>query len=163
MNPAKSYDPTICGDSITALRCLQLPKGYRVRIEGGMGIVEPHPPSAWNGPEDGLPPVGLEVLTDHSGRTFKVKILAYAPKNGKTAVMVEETEAGDNKGCLFAWMAHMCNFRPIRTAKQLAAEERERQIQRMAVVIYQGFQTGEKLADKLYDAGARMPGEGSKP
>lgn len=77
----------------------------------------------WNG--EGLPPVGLEVLTTHKGRDFKVRILAYAPKNGKQGVMVEETEPGNNFGCLFACLADRCAFRPIRTAEQIAAEERE--------------------------------------
>ena len=104
----------------------------------------------WDG--KGLPPTGLEVVTDHCGRTFKVKILAYAPKNGKTAVMVEEIESGDNKGCLFAWMAHMCNFRPIKTAEQIAAEKREAAIDALRAnapgIAWQS-------AAAIYDAGYR--------
>lgn len=126
-----------------------------------MKLAVPRPVS-WNG--EGLPPVGLEVLTTHKGRDFRVKILAYAPKNGEQAVMAEETEPGNNFGCLFAWMAGMCAFRPIRTAEQIAAEERDSQV----AGIDQAFRSfvadraaqetgysGHELANHLYDAGYR--------
>lgn len=104
----------------------------------------------WDG--NGLPSVGLEVITDHSGRTFKVKILAYAQKNGKTAVMVEEVESGYNEGCLFAWMAHMCNFRPVRTPEQIAAEKREKAIEELRA---NAPGIAWKSAAAIYDAGYR--------
>ena len=108
----------------------------------------------WN--SDGLPRVGLEVLTTHKGRDFKVRILAYAPKKGKQAVMVEETETGNNFGCLFAWMADMCNFRPIRTAEQIAAEERKAREAELATVIkVSGWESPEILAAYLESHGYR--------
>lgn len=110
----------------------------------------------WNGPEDGLPPVGIECeYGSDSGGRQKIKVLAHTRVGGLAAV----GQAGD--------MGQICMgaaqyWRPIRTAEQLAAEEREQQIEKMAAVISQGFRECKKLADVLYDAGARMPGEGSK-
>ena len=127
-----------------------------------LAVPRPLESPTWTGV--GLPPVGLEVLTTHKGRDFKVKILAYAPKKGKQAVMVEETEPGNNFGCLFAWMADRCAFRPIRTAEQIAAEEREKEITRIVNASASDDRPGitRMHAAALYDAGARMPGEGPK-
>lgn len=123
-----------------------------------LAVQRPVEPPTWTA--DGLPPVGIEVLTTHGGRDFKVKILAYAPKNGKQAVMVEETEPGDNRGCLFAWMAYMCTFRPIRTAEQAAADEAKARRADLATVIETGgWRTPEILAAYLDSHGYRKVGQ----
>lgn len=106
--------------------------------------------AAWNG--EGLPPVGTECLTDDKGETFIVKVLAYADKGGKQAVMVEKASHPDF-GELHAWMAHMCNFRPIKTAEQIAAEERKAGISALhAIMDGPGYHAA---AARLYDAGVR--------
>lgn len=109
----------------------------------------------WNG--EGLPPVRTVCLTTDRGRDFEVRILAYADKSGRQAVMVEDATGGVNQGELHSWMAHMCDFRPILSAEQIEAEERLagiKEIERVA-------KTGEHLdipmrsATALWDAGYR--------
>lgn len=115
----------------------------------------------WNGPEDGLPPVGLEV--------------EYEPKAGDADVWRKGQVIGHLlDGAVIADCngdhVELCydNYRPIRTAEQLAAEERERQC--LALAKATGLTPGAgrvKAAISLYEAGARMPSDskfaGNKP
>lgn len=124
----------------------------------------------WKGPEDGLPPVGLGVevealLPNHErpqwvvGRVAAHDTPVYMPVKVALVELVDP-RAGHGLQYIFGEVE---NFRPIRTAEQLAAEQRKQQIEKMAAVISQGFREGKKLADVLYDAGARMPDAGAKP
>lgn len=77
--------------------------------------------------------------------------------------------SGERKGEYQADKSHFSsdyllpNFRPIRTPEQLAAEERDRQVDEMMSVVASGFFDNTRaIYEALYNAGARMPGEGSK-
>lgn len=78
----------------------------------------PEPPRAnWNGPEDGLPPVGLEVWVSYNDcEQGKGRVMFY----GKERCLVENTTPGkEREQC---GPIEFYTFRPIRTAEQLAAE-----------------------------------------
>lgn len=81
----------------------------------------------WNGPEDGLPPVGceIEVLWSSTKREYVTgKVLAHDEDRA-----VFRFTSGERKGEYQADKPHsqhgadLPNFRPIRTAEQRAAEE----------------------------------------
>lgn len=128
-------------------------------------------PITWNG--EGLPPVGLEVEICDSDEPHE----AYAKHIGeKVKIIAHDVLNGDDEGLPVAVYSYDCSwgkgyhalvagkFRPIRTAEQIAAEEREK-----AIAAIQKASGGEGLppitythAAKLYNAGARMPGEGLK-
>ena len=124
-------------------------------------VIAPAP--TWNGPEDGLPPIGLEVevLWSSTKREYVTgKILAHDEDRA-----LFRFTSGDRKGEYQADKPHsqhgsdLPNFRPIRTAEQLATEEREQQIDRLLAALHstRGSQIDYQLMAALYDAGARMP------
>lgn len=80
---------------------------------------------SWNG--EGLPPVGLEVECTYSswGYWLKGKVLCYGQK---MIFMEQESSKGDGK---FEGSMNPdgIKFRPIRTPEQIAAEERDKEIQ----------------------------------
>lgn len=112
---------------------------------------------AWVGV--GLPPVGIQCETLWSSTTGEYAPVLVVGHDEDRAVV--RFIGGERKGEYDSDRQHNDYgypiFRPIRTAEQLAAEEREQQIEMLAAVISQGFREGKKLADVLYDAGARMP------
>lgn len=124
--------------------------------------VLPSKPEAtgWNGPEDGLPPVGTvcEVKNERHGRTDKKWIvceIAYISEH--YAILKSDELIGQKEAVV---VPSDCLFRPIRTAEQLAAEEREQQIEKMlATINYAPWEAAhyKLFAQRLYDAGARMP------
>lgn len=118
-------------------------------------------PAAWNGPEDGLPPVGLtvEVFDDrephfsyamHIGQRVRIvahDVLGEGDDEGTpVAVYAFNHPKGEGYHALVAG-----KFRPICTPEQLAAEERERTIDDMVKVTC--INRGE--AGRIYDAGYR--------
>ena len=82
----------------------------------------------WSGPEDGLPPVGVECEVDHgNGKHWdKVTILAH---HGEKAIYLDPI-----RGIHYIW-GLLKDFRTIRTEEQLAAEQRETAIADMAKVL----------------------------
>lgn len=107
----------------------------------------------WNGA--GLPPVGVVCLTDHEGKELRVEILAYGKHGNDEAVLVAHFYDGVKRGQMYGWIAEQCEFRPIRTPEQIAAEERETAIAEMSKAIGSQFSFGW-VFEKLYDAGYRM-------
>lgn len=93
--------------------------------DGSMEHMEPKP---WSGPEDGLPPVGVECEVDHgNGKHWdKVTILAH---HGEKAIYLDPI-----RGIHYIW-GLLKDFRTIRTEEQLAAEQRETAIADMAKVL----------------------------
>lgn len=82
------------------------------------GLVErPKKQEAWDG--DGLPPVNCfcETLDDDADFWVKVEIYAHTEFKGDTYACAK------NETDMFYGLAH--EFRPIKTAEQLADEERE--------------------------------------
>ncbi|KAA8689603.1 Uncharacterized protein ALO80_04059 [Pseudomonas caricapapayae] len=78
-------------------------------------------PQAWNG--EGLPPVGDRVERAFSHSTWKLTTICGHSTDGAYAAFYD----GDG---LMGW-ADKCKLRLIRTAEQIAAEEKEAGIQEM--------------------------------
>lgn len=123
--------------------------------------------STWNGPEDGLPPVGTKVTIENPqgygltcdeddwlGPQLKV-VMNYRNDFGVDLVVVERDD-----GAAQVFRASMC--RTTRTAEQLAAEAREEAIREMNRVARSGNKpylasTGiGGGCEALYDAGYRL-------
>ena len=90
-------------------------------------------PAIWNGPEDGLPPVGLEVEIRLRNKPdwsnwCSAKILFC-----KDSALVFEWAA---EGVAHPVNLEQCEIRQIRTAEQLGAEKREADAQAMYESIY---------------------------
>lgn len=132
-------------------------------LECGIGHVERPAAPTWNG--EGLPPVGTvcqvtknnkhEFLTQFNGK--HVRIVAHddsAPGNPVAVFRVlgetKRTEA-DYHGLVAS-----C-FEPLKTAEQIAAEEREKAITEMAVLMDRDPNSDyiRMRAGILYDAGYR--------
>lgn len=131
------------------IRELRLPKGYRLNIAGcrnpGSATVEKWE-QPWTG--KGLPPVGTvcEWRDDDKGSWEKVRV-CYLSKH--TALLAFETADGDPEG---AYSPNDCQFRPIRTPEQIAADERNAAEQALRE-IEQLYAEGGPAA--VYDAGYR--------
>lgn len=111
-------------------------------------IPRPATPSAWDG--TGLPPVGTvcEALNQElsSPEWEKCTVLFC----GKYRILYDSESCSERVGYI-----EDTAFRPIRTAEQLAAEERERAIEEMRVAA--GSRNNFPFAE-LYDAGYRKQG-----
>ena len=137
--------------------------------EGGGWVKDllPQPTSAmiprpttpqWNG--EGLPPVGVvcEVMsTTASGEWLEAMIVAH---DGDKAVyrLYDGSYGGDLE--FFEGNPARTLFRPIRTPEQIAAEERENELNRMVATVSmldKGW--ARKVCAGLYDAGYRMTAE----
>lgn len=116
-------------------------------------------PTTWRGPEDGLPPVGLEVevlWSSLKGEYVTGKVLAH--DEGRA---VYRFTSGERKG---EYQADGCFFsmdrpplpicRPIRTPEQIKAEQREKAVAKLAAVIRDsGWKSPEILAAYLDSQG----------
>lgn len=148
------------------LRELTYPAGYTLTFHNPRDLtvaelVSHKTQAQWNG--EGLPPVGVEFEWRYGDHAWKKGEALYI---GSIYAVLKSTEGGEQH-------YYLCDmqFRPIRTAEQIAAEERERQVAGIdrAFRVFVAARTaehrghsGHELAEYLYDAGARMPGEGSK-
>jgi hypothetical protein len=129
--------------------------------EGATHLIER--PQTWNG--EGRPPVGTVCLTEHEGEEFSVEILAYGKHGYDDAVLVAR-RIGNRPGVMHGWIANQCDFRPIRTAEQLTAEERNTAIDKMldifeSTACKQVYDMRGGIA-AIYDAGLRFPAEPDK-
>lgn len=110
--------------------------------------IQARPVAPWNG--DGLPPVGTVCEWSHTDGipwTGPVEVLFLS----KHTVLLRHPGNGDTEG---AYSPGDCQFRPLRTAEQIAKEEREEAVHQMGVDA--GFSTDPQSAYKrLYDAGYR--------
>ena len=117
-------------------------------------------PAEWNG--TGLPPVGTVCEVNHHGWR-RCEVFAHKVEGDKDPdVLFSHTN--DNGGPAWNWAREPSRFRPIRTPKQIEAEERERAVDAMMQTFAvngseKSFLRHACLA--LYDAGYRKV-EGDK-
>lgn len=98
----------------------------------------------------GLPPVGTVCQYQNSlGSWFMVEITAIAKKG---ICFIQPDRDGENYACKVS-----SKFRPVRTAEQVAAEEREKAIKEICIDAGSPEMTPGQLkgAEKLYMAGYR--------
>ena len=105
-------------------------------------------PKPWSGPEDGLPPVGVECEVDHgNGKHWdKVTILAH---HGEKAIYLDPI-----RGIHYIW-GLLKDFRTIRTPEQRAAEKRETAIRELMDIAQVDCRV---TAARLVDAGFKREG-----
>lgn len=122
----------------------------KMRGSHGWTLVETRPTEspAWNG--EGLPPVGTvcEWRDDDFGDWRKVEV-KYMSKH--TALLAFDV-ADDCEG---AFSPTNCQFRPIRTPEQTAAEARALEILEIERIAVTGENYGQHYAAAIYDAGYR--------
>ncbi|WP_288659500.1 MULTISPECIES: hypothetical protein [Pseudomonas] len=115
-------------------------EGYHVFMEF-WEFAERPAASKWNGPEDGLPPVGTVCeLQDAT----EVRILAHTKRAGAPVAVYQCTDSES----IEAYTASF--FRPIRTPEQIAAEERDKAIKEMADDLGIMHTTAAQAYDKGY-------------
>lgn len=97
----------------------------------------------WSGPEDGLPPVGLECEVDHgNGKHWdKVTILAH---HGEKAIYLDPI-----RGIHYIWGLAK-DFRTVRTPDQIASDARETAIRELMDIAQVDCRV---TAARLVDAG----------
>lgn len=95
-----------------------------LQAEGIASIIERPKPASWSGPQDGLPPVGLECEVDHgNGKHWdKVTIVAHHCEKAIYLDPVREIH--------YIW-GLVKNFRTVRTPDQIASEKRETAIREL--------------------------------
>lgn len=119
-------------------------------------------PTQWSG--EGLPPVGVRVEVVSPGYSNKrfdrfigetVTIVAHDRIDGDAVAVFRMAIDGNDAEQAYHALIAKC-FRPIRTAEQIAAEEREKAITEMLNVIRGGYATvGHSIVRDLYAAGYR--------
>lgn len=136
----------------TGLRSLVYPAVFTLTFKDPNDLTTaelvPHPPAPWNGPEDGLPPVGLEVEIRLRNKPdwsnwCRAKILFC-----KDGALVFEWAA---EGVAHPVNLEQCEIRPIRTAERLAAEARDRFVS----TAYQELNIKPDVAERMYAKGYR--------
>ncbi|MCJ2375142.1 hypothetical protein [Pseudomonas sp. RGM 3321] len=100
---------------------------------------------AWNG--EGLPPSGERVERSFSHSTWKLTTICGHSTDGGYAAFYD----GDG---LMGW-ADKCKLRPIRTAEQIAEDERLAGIAEIQRIVEAGFASGSSSSASLWDAGYR--------
>lgn len=105
-------------------------------------------PTEW--PVTGLPPAGTVCEVLHSGHdTWTQHRINYI--GGELGMVVFQGKASDE----FACPVRSCQFRPIRTPEQIAAEEREKAIAEMLTSTNCSGRPWIEKFGELYDAGWR--------
>lgn len=106
-------------------------------------IVRRPQPKPWSGPEDGLPPVGLECEVDHgNGKHWdKVTIVAHHCEKAIYLDPVREIH--------YIW-GLVKDFRTVRTPEQIASENRETAIRELMDIAQVDCRV---TAARLVDAG----------
>lgn len=108
----------------------------------------PKKQEAWDG--EGLPPVNCfcETLDEDADCWVKVEIYAH------TEFMGETHACAKNGTDMFFGLAN--EFRPIKTAEQLAEEERKSQLELMHKIYMEGASEHKGGLAALYDAGYKL-------
>lgn len=117
-------------------------------------------PAPWVG--KGLPPAGAVCEVQHDGRWYQATIIGIDPDDGDV-VFKTHGDYATPYGVYDGLPAE--RFRPIRTPEQIAAEEREKVIDSMAVVADPSGgspETCRLFCDRLYDAGYRKTEGGAQ-
>lgn len=122
-------------------------------------VERPKQPQAWSGPEDGLPPVGLEVEATYDdgsyswGYWLNTKVLCY----GEERTFVNQLSRGtENTWLEGAITSAGLKYRPIKTAEQLAASARESAIREVMDIAQVDCRV---TAARLVDAGFKREGK----
>ena len=120
--------------------------GY-IDIQNGL-VERPKKQEAWD--VEGLPPVNCfcETLDDDVDCWVKVEIYAHTEFRGDTYACAK------NETDMFYGLAH--EFRPIKTAEQLAEEERKSQLEVMHKIYMEGASEHKGGLAALYDAGYKL-------
>lgn len=130
-----------CGDTIQATGC----DGRKLDpYISSWDLIERPVNAAWNG--EGLPPVGTRCITTRGAGDREVTILAY----GEKMVFVR---FGDDELIMELYGRE---FRPIRTQKQIAAEERKKAITEMLKNIVVPKRTNDAVISAIKDAAAQL-------
>lgn len=109
------------------------------------------PRPTWNG--EGLPPVGTVCEVAHPDwRLCEVFAHKINPKRNIDVLFSYERDDGAKD---WNWYSEANRFRPIRTAEQIAAEEREKAVQQMVEDTDYDAIIFRRLLGALYDAGYR--------
>ena len=106
---------------------------------------------SWVGSQDELPPAGTICEYKHVHEWQRVEVFAVKPNHNGSETALFTYENGTWCGC-----AEPSFFRPIRTPEQIAAEERETELNRMVATVSmldKGW--ARKVCAGLYDAGYR--------
>lgn len=106
----------------------------------------------WRGPEDGLPPVGLEIEVLNSGFANAAWEKCTILFIGKHVILYDSESCYERTGRI-----ENLKFRPVRTPEQIAADERQTAIDQM---LSDAQRPGNHMmsrfhAEDLYDAGYR--------
>ena len=103
-------------------------------------------PVEWRGPQDGLPPVGLEVDCYRGGETWRRgKVVAHVEDKDYTRYAVVQREDG--------WSFQSAKYtRPIQTDRDKAIDE---MVAVWKPTISRFAEENRSLAEMLYDAGYR--------
>lgn len=113
----------------------------------------PKKQEAWDG--EGLPPVGMDIecTFDSWGYWRKGRVLYY----GKQMIFMEQYgESPDCRKFEGSMNPDGIKFRPVRTAEQVAAEERDKAIEEMIRTTSDGITCMDRYdAEQLYKAGYR--------
>lgn len=122
-------------------------------------IERPKQQQAWSGPEDGLPPIGLEVEATYDdgsyswGYWLNTKVLCYGEERTFVNQLSRGTEDTWIEGAI---TSAGLKYRPIKTAEQLAAEKKGRDVTDMLCIVTSSELKGRGLSaqlEALYDAG----------
>lgn len=110
-------------------------------------LVKRPQPKPWSGPEDGLPPVGLECEVDHgNGKHWdKVTIVAH---HCEKAIYLDPV-----RGIHYIW-GLVKDFRTVRTPDQIASDARETAIRELMDIAQVDCRV---TAARLVDAGFKLP------
>ena len=106
---------------------------------------------SWSG--EGLPPVGVvcEVNPDKAG--WRKSVISYVGDG-----FIAWLQVGDLIVPEYGAFIDDCEFRPIRTPEQIAADEREAAIQEMLTgTPWPGSDIARRVCEHVYDAGYRKP------
>lgn len=127
-------------------------------------------PATWNG--EGLPPVGLEceqridfkkapAYTIINLTELGVDVQKHLPRFQKVKILYasEKYVVSEANGVECMAPSSCVEFRPVRTAEQVAAEQREKAIDAMNAIAVESVRlkghTGRETCETLYDAGYR--------
>lgn len=134
-------------DALVADECAHSYRNAQGCPECGVAFAQP----SWNG--EGLPPVGVVCEHKRVNEWLKVEVFAVKPNYNDSHTALFTFDNGTWAGC-----AEPSLFRPIRTAEQIAADEREAAIEEMAAIAHipgSPLMTKREVAVLLYDAGYR--------
>ena len=115
----------------------------------GLKIVKRPQPTPWSG--EGLPPAGTVCEVKHDGRWYETTIIGVDPDDKSLVFKTHSDYETPYDGYTSAGQ-----FRPIRTPKQIAADEREAAIDEMMSHSSLRARDGARqVFGELYDAGYR--------